>query len=194
MDERQTADLRRIGAIAKGVFGEVLAGRYAEMPQELRQATEAQVAASCLGLKPLYFDPYVESGRSLAAAFAGRLPAGVEIRHNDAGIFIYRPEVVEPILNGDPAYYRPNGENTWSAIARVSPEDNGELLGYGARNMRAGDTLVVIHAAGDPSRVYAGFNSRAASADEWARERLLEVAQYSGDALEYRKIPIQCQK
>lgn len=51
-------------------------------------------------------------------------------------LFVFRPEVVEAILDSDPEFYRRAGETLDDSIVRVSRDSmNGELLGYGARHI-----------------------------------------------------------
>lgn len=101
------------------------------------RAVEAQIAAAALGRKPLYFEPWGEEvSRRFATAYHKVLPAGVEVKARGGMLFVYRPEVIRPILDSDPAFYRHKGESDLASIVRVSESsENGELLGYGARHM-----------------------------------------------------------
>lgn len=59
----------------------------------------------------------------------------MEVHAVDNHLYVYRHEVVRRILDADLEFYRPNGEDDLAAIARASQAgNNGELLGYGARN------------------------------------------------------------
>ncbi|HSI15710.1 MAG TPA: hypothetical protein VK961_26925, partial [Chthoniobacter sp.] len=185
--EREATELRRLGEIAKGVFGEIVEGWDAD--NDLARGVQAQFAAGCLGSKPLYFDPWGSYSEEIVRALAGKLPEDVEVRAAKDHLFIYRPEAIDPILERDPKFYRPNGEDTWAAIERVSPAENGELLGYGCRSMMEGDVSVRIHAEDDPSRLFAGFFAHAETAEEWAAQRAREIALYTGESVVYTIYP-----
>ena len=107
------------------------------------------------------------------------------MKWNEAGLFIYRPEVIEPMLARDPAFYRPHGEGIWAAIQRVSPEENGELLGYGARSLFGTEYQVVIFAKDDPARTFAEFTAELVTADRCALDRMSEIEDYIGESLAY---------
>ena len=99
---------------------------------------EAQIAAATAGRKPLYFEPwgYEQVSRKFAAAYRKALPPDVEVKAVGGMLFVYHPEVVRPILDRDPVFYRRKGESDLASVARVSESsENGELLGYGARHM-----------------------------------------------------------
>lgn len=115
----------------------------------------------------------------------------MEARTDGQHLFVFRPENIEPILASDPGFYRSNGELVWEAIVRVSPENNGELLGYGARSMAAGDVQVIIHAADDPRRIFAGFHGDSRNVETFALDRLREIADYTGEPLTYTILPIE---
>lgn len=102
---------------------------------------------------------------------------------NEEGLFVFRPEAVESLISRDPEFYRPGGENTWESIARVSPDENGELLGYGARSLFETQFEVIIFAAGDVSRVFTAFTCQPATAHIWAPVRTREIADYTGQRL-----------
>lgn len=102
-----------------------------------QRAIEAQVAAAVTGRKPLYFEPWGEGlSEAFAEAYRQVIPPEVRVLARDGMLFVFRPEVVEAILDSDPAFYRKAGESPEDSIVRVSLSSmNGELLGYGARHI-----------------------------------------------------------
>ena len=107
-------------------------------PGESQQrAIEAHVAAAVTGRKPLYFDPWgPEFSDAFADAYRKVIPEGVEVDSRDGMLFIFRPEKVSAIMDLDPEFYQKRGESLIDSISRVSASGmNGELLGYGAKDM-----------------------------------------------------------
>jgi len=49
-----------------------------------------------------------------------KTPRGSRGSPSGNNLFVFRPTAVRPILDGDPQFYRPNGEDDLAAIARVS--------------------------------------------------------------------------
>ncbi len=184
------ADARRIGAAARASFQAVYEGwQRLGIPRDdvaTQTAVEAQIAASCLGHKPLYFDPWVLHVAVELAILLGRvLPTEVSVKCLPSGLVVFRREKIRPILDADPAFYRPNGEDDLAAIERVCASgDNGELLGYGARNwFEPQGARVTIS---DPDGVlFMFFVSNPIKAEHYARERLRDIASYSLLPLEY---------
>lgn len=69
-------------------------------------------------------------------AYAKVIPRGVVVASRNGMLFVYRPEVLRPLLDAKPELYRRDGESDLDSIARVSASGmNGELLGYGAIHM-----------------------------------------------------------
>lgn len=97
---------------------------------------------------------------------------------------MYRPEAVKPILDADMPFYRPNGENDFEAILRATRDDeNGELLGYGARRWSpTGGARVTIRDAAGNEQVF--FVSNPAEAPHWAAERAADLEAYTGHSPE----------
>jgi hypothetical protein len=182
---RDYDESRRLGKAAKRSLEEVFDGWDGpDLPADERavhEGIEAQIAAAALGHKPLYFDPWGgEASELLAEALKPRMPADVEIHATDDNLLIYCPDVVRPILDADPAFYRPNGENDLAAIARVSTlGQNGELLGYGARNpyIPHGAKVTIRNEAG---YIQVFFVSIPEEAEKWAVERAADVEAYTG--------------
>lgn len=123
-------------------------------PQD--RAVEAQIAAAALGRKPLYFDPWgEEQAELLVKSLKGKLPKGAVIDQRDGNLFVYREDVIRPIIEGDPEFYTRDGESLLDSIARVSRSgQNGELLGYGARNMLVRPAYAVTINKGDETLLY----------------------------------------
>jgi hypothetical protein len=132
------------------------------------RSIEAQIAAAVEGRKPLYYEPWGDKELSdqLAASYRNVLSEAVNIRSRNGTIYVYRDEAVSPILDDDPAFYRPNGEDDFEAIVRVSERsENGELLGYGARSIMErpghevrifkGERLLLYYFVSSPDRAKA---------------------------------------
>jgi len=108
------------------------------------------------------------------------------VHAQDGMLFVYRPEAVKPILDSDPAFYRPNGESDLQAIVKVSKTgQNGELLGYGARSLHAPGSVGVTILSKD-NVVFTFFSSNAQTAGFFGAER-------AKDIIDYLDIPIRYQ-
>ena len=151
----------------------------------IQEGIEAQIAASGVGAKPHFFEPFgAEYSPRIAASLREGLPEGAEVQAVGKQVYVYRPEAVRPVLDSDPEFYRPHGEDDLAAILRVSESgDNGELLGYGARNdfEPGGARVTITHADGF---VQIFFVSRAEEAEYWARERAADIEAYTGAPVE----------
>ncbi|MEA3209615.1 MAG: hypothetical protein QOE70_2672 [Chthoniobacter sp.] len=103
----------------------------------------------------------------------------MEVSPSSAGLLIYRPNIVRPILDSDAAFYRPNGEHDFAAITRVAAAgEQGELLGYGARNyFEPQGALVTITT--ESGIIYMFFVSNPDMAEAFARERALDIQDYT---------------
>jgi hypothetical protein len=184
--ERDAHLTRKIGQAARAAFGKVFEEWNSEADWAIKRATEAQIAAASLGYKPLYWDPW---GEEVSAAIASKLghvlPAGAMVDASDAGLLVFRADVVRPILESDPAFYRMRGESDLLVIRHVSRTgDNGELLGYGARSIDA-PGAVQIRILNDEAELFAFFVSDPSLAEFHARERVLDIATYIGEDLSY---------
>jgi hypothetical protein len=184
--ERDLHLVSEIGQAAREAFGKVFEGWHTEADWPIKRTVEAQIAAASLGYKPLYWDPWARKP-PLAFAFncdvcyppARSLVPTMPVSRS----FRNRPSV--PFLNSDPAFYRPSGESDLSAVLLVSRAGfNGELLGYGARSF---DTpgVVPVHIFDDDGELFASFMSAPGVAERHARERLLDIATYTGADLIY---------
>ena len=152
----------------------------------MQTTIEAQIAASSLGHKPLFFEPIIAGdGQALARAIRPIVPLGVEVHSLNSGIVVFRPESIQPILDCDRQFYRPNGEPDLAAIDRVcAAGENGELLGYGARNWAVPHGVRVTIRDFDRI-VFMFFVSEPARAEHFARERLKDIATYTDQRLRY---------
>jgi len=84
---------------------------------------------------------------------------------------------IEAVFATDPAFYRPNHEDTSSALWRVVENDAiGELLGYGSRTLNAPDNVRVL--ISDGQRVVTGFWAPRATAERIARQRAFDYGFY----------------
>jgi hypothetical protein len=175
-----------IGQAARAAFGKVFEGWDAEADWPIKRTVEAQIAAACLGYKPLYWDPWGEEASVLFRFDLGRrLGTGATIDASANGLLIFQPAVVARILDSDPDFYRPHQENALAAVRRITgARDNGELLGYGARNVNIPGALRV-RIFDDNANLFASFVSLPEVAEFYARERLLDIATYIGADLSY---------
>ena len=134
----------------------------------------------------MYFDPWAPQLAGEVAVILRRvLPVEVSIESLPSGLVVFRSEKVRSILDADPSFYRPNGENDLAAIERVCASgNNGELLGYGARNwFEPQGARVTIS---DSERVvFMFFVSNPERAKKFARERLRDIATYTGRRMRY---------
>jgi hypothetical protein len=176
--ERDPHLVSEIGQAARAAFGEVFEGWNSEVDWPIKRAVEAQIAAASLGYKPLYWDPWGEASASLRSQLRAKLRTGAIIDASDAGLLIFQPDVITPILNSDPTFYRSHGESIISAVRRVTRmRNNGELLGYGARSVDA-PGAVPVRIFNDEAALFAFFMSDPDAAEFHARERLLDIATY----------------
>ena len=184
--ERDPHLVRKIGQAARAALGKVFEEWNSEVDWAIKRTVEAQIAAASLGYKPLYWDPWGEAASALIRSrLRIALPSGTIIDANDAGLLVFRRDVVGPILDSDPAFYRPHGEDDLSAVRKVSRiGHNGELLGYGARSIDARGA-VPIRIFNDAAELFAFFVSDPRVAEFHARERLLDIATYINDDLSY---------
>jgi hypothetical protein len=176
--ERDPHLVSEVGQAARAAFGKVFEGWDSEIDWPVKRTVEAQIAAASLGYKPLYWDPWGQASVALRFELRRVLRTGAIIDATDAGLLIFRPEVITPILNSDLLFYRPHGESVLSAVRKVSRVgDNGELLGYGARSI---DTpgAVPVQIFNAEADLFAFFKSDPRVANLYARERLLDIATY----------------
>jgi hypothetical protein len=147
---------------------------------------EAQIAAACIGRKPLYFEPFGEDfATPLAKIFREVLPTGVEIHAVRDNLYIYRPKALQMLLDADPSFYRPGKQTDLEAIVRVSERDeNGELLGYGARSVdEPGSVGVTLR--GSEGIYYTFFASNPERAEHYGRERAKDISDYLNLPVDY---------
>lgn len=184
--ERDLHLVSEIGQAARAAFGKVLEGWNSEVDWPIKRAVEAQIAAASLGYKPLYWDPWGEASAPLRSQLRRVLPAEAIIDASDAGLLIFQPDVITPILNSDPVFYRPHGESIMSAVRKVTRmRSNGELLGYSARSV---DTPgAPCRSASSTTRPNCSRSScpNPGVAEFHARERLLDIATYIKADLSY---------
>jgi hypothetical protein len=183
---RDPDEFRRVGQAAGAGFREVF-GNLWEGPESgsddlaRNRGIEAQVAAAAAGTKPLFFEPFGPFAEPAARALQPAMPEGAVATAADGYLFVYRPEAVRPILDADPDFYRPAGEDDFAAILRATQaETNGELLGYGARQYSpTGGARVTITDSLGFSMIF--FVSDPAQAEYFAREHAADIAAYTGE-------------
>ena len=115
--ERDPHLVSKIGQAARAAFGKVFEEWNSEVDWPIKRTVEAQIAAASLGYKPLYWDPWGEAASGLIRShLRAALPAATIIDASDAGLLVFRRDLVGPILDSDRAFYRPHGEDDLSAI------------------------------------------------------------------------------
>jgi hypothetical protein len=176
--ERDPHLVSEIGKAARAAFGKVFEGWDSEVDWPIKRTIEAQIAAASLGYKPLYWDPWGESSVALRSELRRVLRTGAVVDATDAGLLVFQPDVITPIVNSDTTFYRSHGESVLSAVRRVSRMgNNGELLGYGARSIDAPGS-VPVRIFSEEAELFASFMSDPRLANLHARERLLDIATY----------------
>jgi hypothetical protein len=183
--ERDANLTRKIGEAARAALSQVFEEWNSEADWTIKRATEARIAAACLVYKPLYWDPWGEASAAIRSRLLPLLPAGSNADATNAGLLVFRPEIVRPIIDSDPTFYRPRNESLLSALRRVSRTgDNGELLGYGARSIDAPGG-VPVRIFNDEAKLFASFVSDPSVAEFYAQERLLDIALYIDEDLSF---------
>lgn len=176
--ERDPHLISEIGQAARAALSQVFEGWNSQTDWPIKRTVEAQIAAASLGYKPLYWDPWGEASAPLRSVLRRVLRTGAIIDASDAGLLIFQPHVIKPILNSDPIFYRPHGESILSAVRETTRSaNNGELLGYGARSVDARG-VVPVRIFNDEAELFAFFMSDPRVAHFYARERLLDIATY----------------
>lgn len=184
--ERDLHLVSEIGQAARSAFEKVFEGWDTEADWPIKRTVEAQIAAACLGYKPLYWDPWGEEASVLLRfELARALETAATIDASADGLLIFQPDVVGPILESDRDFYRPHQENVLTAVRRITgARDNGDLLGYGGRSVNASGA-VRVRIFDDNANLFASFVSLPQVAAFYARERLLDIATLTGVDLSY---------
>ena len=147
-------------------------------------ATELQAVAG--GTKPLYHAEFSDpaNAEQLAAALRPVLPPHMEVAATDGHVFAFDPETVRAITTADPQFY---GDGTvLEQIQRVTAtEENGELLGYGARSWSEPGAvrLLVKNAAG---KTITGFYTRPGLARIYGDAAVRDLGETLGEKLTWK--------
>jgi hypothetical protein len=184
-DQQRIADARGYGTRAVDVLRAVVPedGDAALAEEAGRTAASlggsaAQIGAAAAGLKPLYFDPWgAEASDIMAVGLRHLLPREVEVMSRNGMLFVWRPEVLRPLLE----VHRRADESDEDTIVRMSSADaNGTLLGYGSAHspFLPGAVPVNIHDA--DGYVLAGFRGQPGDVEAVARRRALDIAAATG--------------
>lgn len=183
--DRDVAESRRVAGAAQAAFRAVFPGWDATPDSGVERAIPAQIAAAALGYKPLYWDPWDKTASSqLARLIRPSLPDGAVIRAALEGLFVFRPRVINQVLETDPSLYRPSGETTWSAIRRVTQLSiNGDLLGYGAPALLTPNSARVT-IRGRRGILFVFFVSRPQAAVRFADERAADLTAVLDEEIE----------
>lgn len=165
--------------MGRSLYGEL---RATDLGRSQAEITGAELGAVGAGRKPLYHED-VGSERAaadLAAQLNESLPPNVRAAANGSHLIAYDLLSVRKILDSDPSFYRPNGEDDEAAIWRANlAHEQGELMGYGQRTLLAPDSVSVRLITAD-GHILTGFHAPAASAAELASERSIDYAQGLG--------------
>ena len=182
MGPHKEPDERRIALNIRAASQDVFAGWTApdgsgDEGELSQRAIEAQVSAAVTGRKPLYFEPWGEGlSEQFAESYRTVIPGDVDVVARDGMLFVFRPEAVQPIVDSDPEFYKIGNESLLDSIARVSAAGrNGELLGYGARDMLSrpahgvtilrGKRPVLYYFISDPDPKHAAIYAQARADD-----------------------------
>jgi hypothetical protein len=183
--ERDLHLVREIGEAARAGFRKVFEEWDSEAYWPVNRTFEAQIAAASLGYKPLYWDPWGQDSARLCAELRQVISADAVVDASDVGLVIFRPNVITPIREADLAFYQPHGESVLTAVRRVCrTRQNGELLGYGVRSADTAGAMPV-RILNDQADLFARFMSNPRRAEDYARERLLDIATYIDADLMY---------
>ena len=106
--ERDLHLVSEIGQAARAAFGKVFEGWDSEVDWQIKRTVEAQIAAASLGYKPLYWDPWGEVSAALRQELRRVLRIGAIVDAIDAGLLVFQPDVITPILNSDPTRFDVN--------------------------------------------------------------------------------------
>lgn len=183
--DKDYADARRTGEIAEGIFDELRSENVgAAFPPEVARSSAAEIAAVCIGRKPLYHDQLNESASRIASGLSKHLPVNVFADSYDGHLSVYNKSLVEKIMDSDKKFYRLPEENTLDTIRRlVASGECGELLGFGARRIDTPRSVLVLIKDGD--KVIGGFRAPEETADVFARARVLDYALYLRKPISY---------
>jgi SPP1 gp7 family putative phage head morphogenesis protein len=179
-------DAKRAGPIgqrmARKLYGELRASKSGPLQADV---AAAEIAAVAGGRKPLYHELLGTEAARDAARIGRKLPGTTVAAEREGHLIIYRPEVVKRILDSDTAFYRPNGENDEAAIWRaVMNDEQGELMGYGARTLFDPQTVSIRLFTGD-GHLIAGFRAPRDAAEILANDRGLDYARQLGRSVRY---------
>jgi hypothetical protein len=189
--ERDLHLVREIGEAARAGFRKVFEGWDSEAYWPVNRTVEAQIAGASLGYKPLYWDPWGQDSARLRAELRRVIRADTVVDASDVGLVVFQPDVIMPFLDADPSFYQPHGESVLTAVRRVCrTRQNGELLGYG---VRSADTpgAVPVRILNAEADLFARFMSNPGVAEDYARERLLDIATYIDADLLYLIGPVE---
>ena len=181
-DHETDVDAGRIAAAAREVFASVRSRDDGEpLDAETAIGGGAALAAVAEGRKPLYHEQWgTEIGSDLVRKLWGLKIPGVQIILSDDGhLFAYPPEVLQQIIDANPAAYP--GPNLYAKILHATESgDNGVLLGYGVPNMYPPDRVMVQIFDGDAAEPVFGFITSRNLADEYGTARTLDFERAYG--------------
>ena len=177
-----SADERAAFSIGSGVGEALYAGvRTPGLGASPGRIAGAEIGAVGAGRKPLYHEQLGEAAAQAAELLTQGLPEGVLADAREGHLIVYRPESVRAILDSDPAFYRPAGEDDAAAMWKACLEDaQGELMGYGARTL-SGARQVTVQFTTRSGLLLAGFRAPLESAVDLARERGLDYERGLGE-------------
>lgn len=148
---------RSQASLATARSGELRQPESGALQAAIEREWSAQIGAVAAGRKPLFHEQLgVADSARKAAALADSLPSGVEARAIGEHLYVWRPDSLPVSIE--------------EAHRLSLADENGELLGYGARSMNEPGALLVLlrDRAGE---IIGGFRSRLAEARQWARRR-----------------------
>lgn len=179
-DNQAPADPRRSGQDGRSVFeGFRSRNTGAEVPTGIPEEVGASLFGVSSGTKPLYHDEYGEKDViPLARALRSVLPKSLSVQAVKGHLYVYNPSAIKNVLKANPRAYP--GRSTLERIHAASVAGtNGELLGYGARQMiQKGNVRVrIIDPSGKP--VFSFF-STSENAEFFGAQRAQEWSKFYG--------------
>ena len=105
-----------------------------------------------------------------------KLQPGVVCEAGPEGLFIFRPEVIRPVLLSDTAFYGRPEADVLPVVRRLARSgENGELLGYGARSLTTRGA-VRVQITDQEGEVFMGFLAEPDKATASAAARGEDIA------------------
>lgn len=175
------SDARTIGRIGEEVLDEIRSSDAGTaLPPGLAEIEAAQIASVSVGRKPLFHEQLLpETASDLAQSLRQQLPADIEVQTREGHLYVFRPDTVLAIVAADPQAYP--GSTLLDKVHQATlRETNGELLGYGQRQLFQPGSVLVRIIDDTTGQAVMGFFTRPALAATLARAHLKDLADATG--------------